>query len=703
MRTAFGFVLGLLLALVALPVAAQDQVSLFADQVRYETQTGLVVAEGNVEVFYQGNQLSADRIVYDTEAETVEASGDIRLASPAGVVILASLAELSTDFQSGLIQGARLIFEDEFQVASTEGARTEGRFNTLYRTVASSCRVCAGSEVPIWRVRAERVIHDEERERIYFEDAYFDVFGVPVAYLPKFRIPAPGVERAEGFLIPQLQTSDLFGFGLSVPYFQPLGDHADITFTPFVATGGAAILEAEYRQEFLNGNARLRGIYAPVDGLGETNRGYGEAAFHYNLPRGFEVDAFLAAAGDRSFLGQFDYSDADRLFSFVSLNRIVGNQLLDLRIEGTQTLREDELQGEIPFVLPNLSYRRIFNGTAGQLGLEGGLISLVREDGRDVLRADAGADWRGEVTLPLGIRAAGIAEIDADAYQVRDDAEFGTDLLARTTATGGVELRWPFARSKGGVTHVIEPVAQLLYGETMGEEDVPNEDSVLPELDEGNLFGINRFPGLDRRETGLRLNAGLNYALVSPSTSVGATVGRVYRSRDDPDFPGSSSLLGEASDWLIAATLDTNKLTTSARALFDNEFEFTRAEAEFGYTSDPFDFSVAYTLIDGDPDDPVLGIVEERQEISVASRYTFLPNWEIEGEWRYDIAEDDNVFALGALTYGNECIEATFSVSRRFTSVNEVPEDTRFQLAIRLNGLGGASSRDWPAGACHGI
>ena len=54
-------------------------------------------------------------------------------------------------------------------------------------------------------------------------------------------------------------------------------------------------------------------------------------------------------------------------------------------------------------------------------------------------------------------------------------------------------LRWPLARHSGGVTHIVEPVAQLIWSpERDYADDVPNEDSYLIEFDEGNLFSALR-------------------------------------------------------------------------------------------------------------------------------------------------------------------------------------------------------------------
>jgi len=62
-------------------------------------------------------------------------------------------------------------------------------------------------------------------------------------------------------LIPELRNSDLLGLGIKLPYFITLGDHRDLTLTPYLSSE-TSTLEAQYRQAFLNGDLNIAGAYA---------------------------------------------------------------------------------------------------------------------------------------------------------------------------------------------------------------------------------------------------------------------------------------------------------------------------------------------------------------------------------------------------------------------------------------------------------
>jgi LPS-assembly protein len=171
--------------------AQQAPVSLLADRVSYDEASATLTVEGNVEVLYEGRVLRASRLIYDERADEIRAAGPIVLTDPEGGVLLAEAAALTPDLEAGLVQGARVLIADRLQLAAAEARRTEGRFVTLDRVVASTCTICAGEPTPTWAIRAARVTQDPVAERIDFEDARLEVFGLPVAYAPRLSIPDP--------------------------------------------------------------------------------------------------------------------------------------------------------------------------------------------------------------------------------------------------------------------------------------------------------------------------------------------------------------------------------------------------------------------------------------------------------------------------------------------------------------------------------
>ncbi len=78
-------------------------------------------------------------------------------------------------------------------------------------------------------------------------------------------------------------------------------------------------------------------------------------------------------------------------------------------------------------------------------------------------------------------------------------------------------------------------------------DTIPNEDSQEVEFDDTNLFSSSRFSGLDRVESGPRVNYGVRWAAYGAGgghTSV--LVGQSYRLKEDDTFAEGSGLDGQA-------------------------------------------------------------------------------------------------------------------------------------------------------------
>lgn len=703
-----------LLLTLALPALAQDRATLVSDNLEITGDTRLI-ADGNVEVFFKGRRLKASRIVFDQATNRLEITGPIVLTEDSGkTILLASQADLAADMSEGILTSARLVLNQQLQLAANRIVRVSGRYTALQTVAASSCKVCAGSPTPLWEIRARRVVHDEVERQIYFDRAQFRLAGIPVFYIPRLRMPDPTLTRATGFLMPSLRTTSDLGTGIKLPYFIVLGRSADLTLTPYLTARNAQTLGLRYRQAFATGLIELDGSVTRDQLIPDRTRGYLRMTGAFTLPQRFQLTFDGQTVTDPAYMLDYGIGNADRLDSRLEIKRTRRNEHISARIISFQTLREDETDSAIPSVIADLTFHRRFS--LGALGGEGGLRLQTHNqyrsstnpldgtdsddipDGRDIGRISARIDWRKSFFLPLGIEGSVLGEVTADAYTISDDAVFAGQ-TTRTHGSAGVELRWPWVKAEaGGGSQVIEPVVQLLFASKTAES-LPNEDSTLVEFDEGNLFALDRFPGSDAVERGARANLGVSWTRFDPQGwSMGLTLGRVYREADLGQFGPGSGLGGARSDWLAAAnfTLDDN-LALTARLVLDDDMSLTKGEARV--TLNGAKTSVATSMIWAVAD-PFENRPERTQELSVDARRKLDANWTAKFSGRYDFVADKGTVAGMGLEFLNECVRFDVSLSRRFTSSTSVSPTTDFGLSLDLVGFGGGV-KGGPARTCR--
>ncbi|MCJ7873701.1 LPS assembly protein LptD [Phaeobacter sp. J2-8] len=689
----------LLLALMPLAVSAQtsadqgsvDPALLVADTV-VVTPDQRLIADGNVEALYNGTRLWAKRIIYISDADRLEIQGPIRIDDGQGIVVLADSADLDTNLENGLLKGARLVLDQQLQLASVQMARVEGRYAQLSKVTVTSCQICGKNGRALWSIRARRVVHDQEEQQLYFDGAVFRVLDVPLMYLPRLRLPDPTLKRAHGLLFPTIRTTTELGTGIKLPYFIPLGDHADITVTPYFSQETSTV-ELRYRQAFRLGDIELNGAITRDTLRRDETRAYlfGEGQFdlrdNYILSFDFEVTS------DESYLSEYDYSGKDRLDSELSLGRSTRESDMQASLVLFNTLRDDELNSTQPTIIPDLRYEQRYqldNALGGELRLafEGhGHVRYSSNDvvGRDVTRAGVSATWLDQWTFASGVQLAAQAGVAFDQFWTGDDSTVAsTD--SSLTPSAAVTLRYPFLRiTAGGARQLIEPVAQI--GWVGGEDaDVANDESTRQELDEGNLLALSRFPEADRRERGSSTVLGLRFVHHDPrGWSGGLALGRVLRTDTLDDFTATSGLNLAESDWLIAAHLrNVDGLYILSRTLVGDNGEVSKSEARGAWSNDTIDLGASFLLLPADSEEDR---ADKVAEWSIDGAYRVNRHWTASASASYDIVDKRASEAGLGLAYRNECIEAAFTAERKFADSSNLDPSTTYGLTIALKGF----------------
>ncbi|MGG7566397.1 LPS-assembly protein LptD [Rhodovulum sp. DZ06] len=688
---------------------AQDfsqPVALVADRVSFDNAAGLLVAEGAVEIYQGDRTLTADRITYNTETGRIEAAGEITLRTPEGVTLVADFAELDDRLQDAVIESARMQLPGDARFAAARAQRVEGRYNVLDRAVFSPCRVCAADPVPLWRIRARRIVHDEQDKVVHYEDATFDIMGVSVAWLPYFRHPDPSVDRASGVLFPRYLRGSAFGHAVKLPVHLVLDDASDLTLTPFVTEKDGAILEGEYRRTFARGALTFGGSVGHNDYDGDARlRGHVDAAGLWEIGdgiglTGWETGFDLELASDDAYLRRYDLSEIDRLTSELFVRQSDDRGWMELSAVRFQSLREDEPIGAIPLVLPSFEGgRRLFDDLGGgTLDLSVAGYGLKRSGGQDAAHLGARLDWERGMTLDWGLELRAYGQLQGDAWSVADPDPGVDQTAGRVHPQAAVEARFPVFRRDvtgplagamgGGATHVLTPIVQLVAAPNRSAIGAgsPNEDSQIVEFDETSLFALGRHAGWDGVEEGFRANIGLRYALTGDDgTRFDAAVGQVQRIAASDAFGAGSGLDGSESDYVGGWSVEAPGIGRLAHRLrLDQSFEIERNEVYAELDWDAVTLTGSYVYLS-----PTAASGEERHEAAMEGWYQFTDQWAVGAQFRRDLATERWVRTEGAIRFSNECADLEFHAGRRFTSTADAPASTYAGLRIRLRALGG--------------
>src|SRR5262249_3244870 len=100
-------------------VQSDGQMLVQAVEVDYDYNNNRVSAVGNVQLFYNGTSVEADKVVYDQKTKRLYAEGNIRMTDADGKITYANSMDLSDDYRDGFVDSLRVDTADDTRMAAT--------------------------------------------------------------------------------------------------------------------------------------------------------------------------------------------------------------------------------------------------------------------------------------------------------------------------------------------------------------------------------------------------------------------------------------------------------------------------------------------------------------------------------------------------------------------------------------------------------
>ena len=704
------------------PAAAgqSDQIDFAAAVVEYDSKTEVVTAQGDVVVNRDGYSLRADTIVWNRNSGEVTAEGNIRSTSPEGDVAYGDKVMLTDTLRDGVIENLLVVLADESRLAAKRGMRKDGVY-TLDYAAYTACKVedpdgCPKS--PSWEVKAVKVVYDPATKRVKYKGARIELFGLPVIPLPFLSHPI-NATASSGFLVPSVGLSRNNGVEIQQSYYWRMAQNRDLTASVTAFSGAAPLGQVKFRSLESKGAFQVTGygtfsnrIKTGIGGGNANNvfRGYLEGAGRFQLDPYWSLSASGRWASDRTFLRRYDISRDDRLRSTFAAERIGIDSYFSLAGWAVQTLRVGDRQGLTPIALPEIDYRlRLADPIlGGKIQLQANSLLIGRTAGQDTQRAFASARWDLRTLTGLGqevnftlLGRGDIYHSDENASTVTAIYRGNSGFQGRGIFAAAADVKWPFVGKAFGGTQIFTPRVQLVAAPTTSNLRVPNEDSRAVELEDSNLFALNRFPGYDRFEDNYRVTYGFDWALRKRDFTADVTVGQSYRlSNRATIFPDGTGLSDKVSDVVGRSEFrfkDFVKLTHRFR-LDKDSFAIRRNEIDATIGSRGTYVQAGYLKLNRNIG-PTVEDLADREEIRLAGRVRVARYWSVFGSTIIDLtnaAEDPAALSDGfdpirhrlGVAYDDDCLSLSFTWRRDYQPTGDAKAGNSFLFRLAFRNLG---------------
>jgi LPS-assembly protein len=695
-----------------------EQIDFAADALEYDNDTDIVTASGDVRLVREGNRVRADRVIWNRKTGEVRATGNVRIVNPGGDTAYGDSVVLKDTLKDGMVENLLIVLIDGGRLAARRGNQVDG-ISTLEQAAYSPCPVTDTDgcpRKPSWQISAVRVVYDPVRKRVRFSQARLELFGIPIAVIPGLTL-LTGSDGGNGLLTPSIEYTRTNGVELKVPYYFRFAPNRDLMVAPRIFTAAAPAVEARYRSLTRNGAYQIGGFatYSRRIPSGATTgtpdfRGYLDASGRLQLDPFWSVSGSIRRVTDRTLLRRYDISFDDRLRSTLSAERIDTNSYFAVNGWAVQTLRANDIQGNIPVALPEIDYRRRFTDpvAGGRIEVQLNALALARSSGQDTQRAFAGARWDLRRLTRLGQEVVLTAYARGDIYNSSQNALTTTALYrgkggwqARAIGAIAAEVRWPFVGSLWGGTQRLTPRLQVVASPTISNIDIPNEDARSVDLEDSNLFALNRFPGYDRWEDSTRVTYGLDWAFDAPRISVAANIGQSYRlNARQTLFPSGTGLNDRWSDIVGRTSIkyrDIVSLTHRYR-LDKDGLALRRNELDAKIGNDSTYALIGYLRLNRNIG-PQLEDLRDREEVRLGGRVQVSRYWSVFGSTTIDLTdknEDQLSLADGyepvrhrlGIAYTDECLDIGFTWRRDYDTSGDARRGDSFLLRLAFRNLG---------------
>ncbi len=716
------------------PAAAanSEDIYLRADTVTEDRANLIMTAEGNVEVRVGERTLKTDRLIYDENKRTMRAQGRVEITNIDGSVQFADEIEVDDEFRNGFATRFSARLAGNAMMTASSAVRTDGTRNSLEQVVYTGCPICeAEGNEPTWSIRARRAEQNTETQMISYQDAVFEIKGVPVLYIPWFAHPDPSSERRSGLLAPDLGVSSKLGAFYEQPYYWAISPSQEMTISPLLMQNVNPLVKVDYRKRFFSGFVDFESSATYEQDFNSDGDKFGDKTWRshlygmglFDINQDWKWGFGIERHTDYLYDQRYDIDGEDDIRGLVaSQPRQLLSQLYttgqrsDFYLEAAafvfQGLRDGDDDAQFPTVAPSFFAQKLFDlGPNGMISADLSGVGLFRDAAEelpndtgdptirklalDTARVTANAEWKAQYVFGPGLVLSPYIQGRGDFYRFDSFLENGDpsdrEELGRALGVAGAQLSYPFIRRGENVDIIVEPIAMVAYAsDGANDRGIPNEDTQLFEGDDSNLLEPNAIPTYDLWEGGGRTALGINTtAQIGKDMEVSALVARRWREEEDPAFNELSNLRNETSDYVASLKADLGRtLNAGIRLRMDDDFSVNRVDVSANANIWRASGGARYFKISqnaaGDEDE---GIVWTGA-LKISDRWSAIVSQS------RNIALGQNISLSMGIAYRDECSYFALLYQKDGGSDRTLQgsESIRFQFV--LTGLGGISDAD---------
>ena len=564
------------------------------------------------------------------------------------------------------------------------------------KNIFTTCNYRTNDKCPPWSIQSSKMLHDNKKKTIYYDNALIKVYNIPVFYTPRLSHPDPSVDRMSGFLIPSFSNSKNLGSALTIPYFWNLAKDKNFTLTNKFYVSENPLFVAEYQQAFEDTNLITEVGYTQGYKKTTTKKTKGEKSHLFaQLTKNFKNkgettldlkiqdisnDKYLKVYKPESILVDYNEETLENSINIIHEKEDIFFGLNALMYE---TLKED-YNDKYEYIIPEVTLaKNLFNDPyLGNFELETNFKVHNYDTNKLASFLINDLDWNSkEINHQSGIISRLLGNVKNINYETKNLETYKEDPTYELYGAIGYLGQLNFEKNKEGAKHLLSPKLFVRYAPGNMRKETNGFLLKTP-----NAFELNRINNLNNYETGLSSSLGLDYTLKKNENKYDFSIAQIINQLENKKMHSKTSLDEKLSDLVGEANINfNNKINMKYNFSLDQNYkDINYNELSTSFELDKFNLSLGYL----------------QQKKHIGSEEYFKTNIKITPgdnslisfKSKKNLVTSSSEFYNLSYEYINDCLRAGLVYRREFYQDSELEPEDSLMFQITLSPFGTTDS-----------
>lgn len=667
-----------LLILINNSLKAEQEIKIIADQISIDKEKNIIHATGDVLILGKKIHSRSNDIVYEKNIGKIRSNGKIDFKDQYGNNYFLNDLVTNDEFTEFNASSVKMRLKDESRLVGSKIVK-RNEINIISDAEYTPCleENYLIENCPGWKMKASRVFHNLETKTVHYDHARIHIFNIPVFYLPYFAHPDPSVNKRTGFLMPTIKNDGQLGDIISLPFFYNISGNKDLTFTPNFQSKGNNFLEINYRHKNQLGLIDIdTSINDNGDNLGTRNHFFLNADIKNKYG---SLQAYLQTSNNDTYMRKNNINNLTVLKSGIEFSRFKEDTSLSLKTLSYKhlTIQEGE---QWEHVYPEIEYNISSikdNYFDGNLSLNNNFSNYKSIDNSSTVLASSQINWsKSNINNNLGL----VLENAINTRIVALSKDFEGDITDEENILFfpqvSSKIKYPLIKVNKHYSQSLTPIIMPILAPY-------NNYTEAQTINNSNIFSLNRATGLDKWESGPRINYGVEWFLdIENKFDTKLTIAqsaKINKSKSDTS--------DEISDYVVISKFNfaPNKYIDNSIILDRDKIDIKETNINAFFDYEKFKFAI-------DHDYTSSRYATGSEQIRIGGNIIMNNDFSFNFTGTRDLNTNNNIGYQYGILYENDCLGIDFNYYRDLTKDRDISESDGLSLTIVLKPFGSTKS-----------